>query len=66
MFDQFTSKKLEHYIYRIIDPQNCEAFYVGKGQNALIKQIKTVQKNRSTSIYRLKMKLDQIEQSQQT
>lgn len=25
--------KLEHYVYRLIDPRNGETFYVGKGQD---------------------------------
>lgn len=31
-FSEFVSAKLQHYVYRLIDPRNAETFYVGRGQ----------------------------------
>ena len=36
MNDKFNSEvaqKIQHYVYRLIDPRNGETFYVGRGQN---------------------------------
>tara|TARA_B110000483_G_scaffold136771_1_gene163562 strand:- start:10457 stop:11227 length:771 start_codon:yes stop_codon:yes gene_type:complete len=33
MFDENTKENLKHYVYLLIDPENNEPFYVGKGQD---------------------------------
>lgn len=33
MFDEKTKEHLKYYVYLLIDPENDEPFYVGKGQN---------------------------------
>jgi hypothetical protein len=33
MFDVNTKENLMHYVYLLIDPENNEPFYVGKGQD---------------------------------
>ena len=32
MFDENTKENLKYYVYLLIDPENSEPFYVGKGQ----------------------------------
>ena len=33
MFSSEVCKKLDYYVYRLIDPRNGETFYIGMGKN---------------------------------
>ena len=32
-FPKNVKDKLEHYVYRLVDPRDCRTFYIGMGQN---------------------------------